>query len=321
MDKVKKLNLSTKNLLEDVSRWTKMFLFEKKTLGRAENTILQYTKVLEDFYEYAAEIQDMFNIEDLNKQHILGYLMYKEKSTENFSASSKQTHITILKAFFRYITENNDENKDLLKSIKTLKISTPKKEPEGLTKEELTKIFKSFEVKINKETKFTQTIIIRNRLLFKVLVLGGLRASEILSLKLSDFVKIEEDFIYKIKVVGKGNKERFIFIDSGMIEKELECLSELKYKYIAETNKKTQIDRKNLYNVINNILEANNINKKGVHLLRHTFARNLVSKNISISTIKTLMGHSNLETTMIYAKTNEENMINAAKTLIVKKES
>ena len=58
-----------------------------------------------------------------------------------------------------------------------------------------------------------------------------------------------------------------------------------------------------------------NINKKGIHILRHTFAKKLVTKNINLSTIKDLLGHEDIATTMIYAKTNEENKIIAVKRL------
>jgi site-specific recombinase XerD len=53
------------------------------------------------------------------------------------------------------------------------------------------------------------------------------------------------------------------------------------------------------------------IDKKGVHILRHTFAKTLVSKNINLSTIKDLLGHENIATTMIYAKSDESNKIGA----------
>lgn len=309
------MELSTNDLLADLNRWTKMYLYEKKTLSRAKNTLEQYTKVLDDFYEYAADIADMFNIQDLNKQHILGYLMYKDGSTKSFCENSKKTHVTIIKAFFKYITENNDEGKDLVKSLKSINISTPKREPDGLTAEELERILKSFRKNISLETTFTQTIILRNRLIFKILVFGGLRASELLSLELENFVLDTENKVYKVSVIGKGNKERFIYIPTETISTELEYLRKIGYTYVAQTSKGKKIDRKNLYTIVLNILKQNNIKKKGVHLLRHTFARNLVSNNISISTIKTLMGHSNLETTMIYAKTNEANMINAIQSL------
>jgi site-specific recombinase XerD len=62
-------------------------------------------------------------------------------------------------------------------------------------------------------------------------------------------------------------------------------------------------------------LKKANINKKGVHILRHTFAKTLVAKNVNLSTIKDLLGHENISTTMIYAKSNESNKIGAVRLL------
>jgi len=42
-----------------------------------------------------------------------------------------------------------------------------------------------------------------------------------------------------------------------------------------------------------------------------TFAKSLVAKNVNLSTIKDLLGHENISTTMIYAKSNESNKISA----------
>ena len=53
------------------------------------------------------------------------------------------------------------------------------------------------------------------------------------------------------------------------------------------------------------------IQKRGVHMLRHSFGKHLVQKNINLSTIKALMGHENIQTTMIYARSDEESMIRA----------
>ena len=66
-----------------------------------------------------------------------------------------------------------------------------------------------------------------------------------------------------------------------------------------------------LYLTINSFLKQRGIAKKGVHMLRHSFGKHMVSKNINLSTIKDLMGHENIQTTMIYARSDEESMIRA----------
>jgi len=46
-------------------------------------------------------------------------------------------------------------------------------------------------------------------------------------------------------------------------------------------------------------------------LTDHSFGKHMVSKNINLSTIKALMGHENIQTTLIYARSDEESMIRA----------
>jgi site-specific recombinase XerD len=68
-----------------------------------------------------------------------------------------------------------------------------------------------------------------------------------------------------------------------------------------------------LYIMIEKLFKRLGIMKRGVHLLRHTFGKKMVQKNINLSTIKELMGHENIQTTMIYARSDEESMIAAIK--------
>lgn len=69
--------------------------------------------------------------------------------------------------------------------------------------------------------------------------------------------------------------------------------------------------RGELYSLIENLFKKLGIKKRGVHLLRHTFGKKMVQKNINLSTIKELMGHENIQTTMIYARSDEGSMIRA----------
>ena len=118
---------------------------------------------------------------------------------------------------------------------------------------------------------------------------------------------------------GQRELNRIIVESNNMIRE-----TEVKYKgYLKQfaiscvifTNKFNLLDRVGLYRVVSNKMKKANINKKGIHILRHTFAKNLVAKNINLSTIKDLLGHEDIATTMIYAKTNEENKIMAVKRL------
>jgi site-specific recombinase XerD len=82
-------------------------------------------------------------------------------------------------------------------------------------------------------------------------------------------------------------------------------------KYIAVTQKGRVMHRAELYTMLDKLYSKLYIKKRGVHILRHTFGKRMVKKNVNLSTIKELMGHENIQTTMIYARSDERGMIRA----------
>lgn len=120
----------------------------------------------------------------------------------------------------------------------------------------------------------------------------------------------ENGCVFVILVKGKGGKERFTYITYGKIKNNLEFLkSKLpETQYLFTTTHGNQCNRSMLFIVVKHVLEKEKIfNKSGLHIFRHTFARNLVNKNINLSTIKELLGHSNISiTAQFYAKADEK---------------
>ena len=160
----------------------------------------------------------------------------------------------------------------------------------------------------------------RNSLLLKILLLSGVRVSELLGIQLSNITvleKEEHEAIYKIQIVGKGNKQRYVYITMQHIENELTYFktyihtNNLLTEHIAITKEGRALGRAEVYKMVESFLRAQGIIKRGVHMLRHSFGKHLVQKNVNLSTIKELMGHENIQTTMIYARSDEESMIRA----------
>ena len=88
-------------------------------------------------------------------------------------------------------------------------------------------------------------------------------------------------------------------------------------EYLLNSTHGNQCNRSSLLLLINNLLKKAGINKTGIHIFRHTFARNLVNKNVNLSTIKDLLGHTNITVTaQFYAKSNENAKKDALKLMI-----
>jgi integrase/recombinase XerD len=142
---------------------------------------------------------------------------------------------------------------------------------------------------------------IQNALMAKLLLFTGLRAFELRALKVSDF-EPDGDGSYRFKVLGKGNKEDWLYIRESLIKDELERLP---FKYVCETRLGKPMSHVWLWKMTARIFVEAGIDETGVHIFRHTFAKILVDNNVTLTTIKELLRHADIKTTQIYAKSDE----------------
>jgi len=306
-----------KDQLFILDKWIKNYLNEKKTLNLAKNTIMNYKRVLDSFYRFFAQKDEEDAIEsiyEIDRDFILEYL----NSKGDIAVNTKNLHITVIKSFLTYISENNDDNIDLTKKLKGLSAKNVNSESESLSESESAVLEKYL---LNERYK-KNFLNIRNRLLVKLLYYTGIRASELLAIKLEDISLLEKEGVYKINIFGKGSKYRYIYIPITLISYELDFIKEHfledeilhknnAHKYIAITQKGRVMHRAELYTMLDKLYSKLYIKKRGVHILRHTFGKRMVKKNVNLSTIKELMGHENIQTTMIYARSDERGMIEA----------
>lgn len=146
----------------------------------------------------------------------------------------------------------------------------------------------------------------RNKAILEVLYSCGLRVSELIELKISDLF-LEDKFI---KVIGKGNKERFVPIGSIAI-KQLKNYIEL--VRVHQTIKKgsediiflnkngSKLSRQMIFIFIKNLAAQCGIKKKiSPHTFRHSFATHMIDGGADLRAIQEMLGHSSITTTEIY---------------------
>ncbi|PHR52930.1 MAG: hypothetical protein COA44_15785 [Arcobacter sp.] len=288
-------------------KWQKEFINEKKVLNMSKSTIMNYSNVLNRFYDYYGNYEDRLKFYEIDRSFVLSFI----SSLGNIKENTKNLYITVIKSFFTYVSKYNQKGIDFKDRFLDLKAKVQKSDPEYLSNEEYDILVK-YLASVVKPKSFLQY---RNRLILKILLFTGIRASELLGIKMEDIVLMKEEDVYKIKILGKGNKIRFVYISTDAIENEFLFIKDYITNYIAETSKGRVMARSELYIMIEKLFKRLGIKKSGVHLLRHTFGKKMVQKNINLSTIKELMGHENIQTTMIYARSDENNMITAIRLL------
>jgi integrase/recombinase XerC len=153
---------------------------------------------------------------------------------------------------------------------------------------------------------------VRNKTIIELLYLTGMRRSELIGLKDSDF-----DFAKsEVRVTGKKNKQRIIpvlksFITTleDYINKRDENIAKKEGEWFFLTDKGNKLYDKFVYNKVKSYLSAvTTSDKKSPHVLRHTFATHMLNRGADLNSIKELLGHANLSATQVYTHNTFEKL-------------
>ncbi|MCX6074956.1 MAG: tyrosine-type recombinase/integrase [Campylobacterales bacterium] len=315
------MTLSTNDFIGDLERWYKAYNENMKALSYAINTIELYSRAIYGFIEYSHGYQDEMKLSEVKSLFIAGFLTYLEdearkgkKSLKNghyLSKSTKQTYLKAIKSFFTFISDNNDELHTFDRYFKNIKVADSSKSEERLiylSEEEIVRLHTALEREKSKKEGYNAY---RNALLIKLMLYAGLRISEALQVKLTDFKGGEAECMYSIDIYGKGGKDQFAYIAKEIINDEIEYMGDLKMgcdALIMVTQSGQPLDRTNAYTIVNRLYLKAGIAKKGLHLLRHTLAMRLTKRDVNPIVIKKILRHSNLNTTTLYAKATEESV-------------
>jgi len=284
--KLQKFDTLDKNL----EYWQKLYLEDKKAKNYSKHTLIGYKQVLKIFREFCEEDEEL-SFEDMNRyffNSFISFLKYK-----NLSDKSIEFYINVIKNFFNFISEESEI--DVIKYLKKVNIKVKQKEAKHYTKDEIYKIETYLKDLILNSKVYSK---VRNAVAILFLIYTGIRAGELLNIKKENIILDIDHF--KIKILGKGNKERIIYIKKELIEKEYQKLLNLGFgkfdiKYIS------------LFQYNERLCKKLNIQNKGLHSYRHSLAIKAVENDVNLETIKEWLGHSTIMiTSKYYAKANEK---------------
>lgn len=207
------------------------------------------------------------------------------------SASSRARKLSAIKSFYKYLTVRTKQLED--NPVADLEYPKLRKSlPKYLTLEQSAALLQAVSGPNEK----------RDYAILMLFLNCGIRRSELVNLNLTD---VYED---RIRVVGKGNKERFVYFGSAC-RKAIDA-------YLPERNKKVLSDNRALFGSRDNnrisVTAVHRLVKKALlqagldstqfsaHKLRHTAATMMLSGGVDVKTVQEVLGHENLNTTQIY---------------------
>jgi integrase/recombinase XerD len=318
------MHLNRGTIEEDYARWLKSYMRHLKYKDISKNTLSVYTRILYQLLEFIENQNFAKKLQDLDKDFFLDFIDYREENSRNgvFSKKTKQLYISVLKSYFVYISDNNDEFYTFENEFKiSIKTANKGKKVKYLTDEEVDIIIEYLDFsKMNRGSYYDFIYAFG----IKLMLYAGLRISEVLSLKLYD-ISISDLLdnngnrdIYEIHLEStKSGEEQTALVKIEDIQEELEYFQNYYEEYEENAyifkayQKDTLIHRSNFYISANNIMKKSGLNKKGLHIYRHTCAMQLYRKSKDILVTKEKLRHSDIKTTMIYAHAEKSDVANA----------
>ena len=212
-------------------------------------------------------------------------------SEHGIAASSRARKLSAIKSFFKYLTVRTK----LLPENPVAELEYPKLRkslPKYLTLEQSAALLQAVSGPNEK----------RDYAILMLFLNCGIRRSELVGLNITD---VYED---RIRVVGKGNKERFVYfgtpcrkaIDAYMVERNKKILTDNRALFGSRNGNRISTDAVHAL-VKKALLQAGlDTTQFSAHKLRHTAATMMLSGGVDVKTVQEVLGHENLNTTQIY---------------------
>ncbi len=262
-------------------------------------TIKEYTRELNKFYDFLES--ESMELEELQLVDIEDYVFSKDvnERTKNRTLSS-------IKSFYNYLHSRGIVANNPAKGVKSIKLR--RKNPVFLQEDEYQLLMQTI------SEQASGFVGLRDKTIVSLLLGTGMRVSEITSMQMGCEQK-DRTGRYSLEVMRKGQEMDYVYINhkiSILFEAYLCERRTLQSDsdFIFLTYRQKPLDRTAVYRMVKKYLEMSGLDKKkmGPHVLRHTFATALMSKDVSLYKIKELMNHKSLSTTQNYLHVMEEDL-------------
>lgn len=207
------------------------------------------------------------------------------------SPAARARKLSALKSFYKYLTVRTKQlSENPVADLEYPKLR--KSLPKYLTMDQSEALLKSVSG-VNKA---------RDYAILMIFLSCGIRRSELVGLNISD---VYED---RLRVVGKGNKERFVYfstscrkaIDAYLVERNKKVLSDNRALFASRNGNRISVTA--VHRLVEKALLKAGLDASqfSAHKLRHTAATMMLSGGVDVKTVQEVLGHENLNTTQIY---------------------
>lgn len=313
--------------------------YEQIVKGRSELTVKNYFNDLRTFFKFykmkngRADPENFSNIDisDITEDDIKSvdlqtaqeFLVFM-KTEKNNEQKARYRKGVSLRQFYKFLTNNKGMFK--VSPMANLELPTPKPAlPKYLTLEQALEMLTHIDTPDRK----------RDYCIIVFFLNCGMRLSELVGINIKD-IRVTHDAngndVYTLKVLGKGSKERIIYLNNACVNAYMEYVAPeeidrdarkasgmrdctVKTDALFLSKRGTRISNRRVQQIVEECLKSCGLDNMGlsVHKLRHTAATLMYQNGVDVRVLKDVLGHENLNTTQIYTHVSNSQLENAMK--------
>ncbi|HCI58533.1 MAG TPA: integrase [Bacteroidetes bacterium] len=286
------------------AKFLRFLQYEKRF---SQHTLTAYGTDLKQFFDFMGQTYQAQKPEEITHFFIRSWIVsLLDRKIDSRTVNRK---ISSLKTYFKFLMREKTISQNPM--LKIVSPKTAKKLPVIVDRQKMDQLLDGVAFKEGFEG-------IRDKLIINMFYQTGMRLAELIGLK----DKNVDLYNLTLKVLGKRNKERIIPITPEMKEAIVVYLNErnkvidekIKSEYFFIKNDGNKLYPKFVYKVVNVMLSQVTTNKKrSPHVLRHTFATEMLNSGAQINAIKEILGHSSLAATQVYTHNTIDKLKNIYK--------
>ncbi len=275
--------------------------FEKRLSQKTKDAYVEEASVLLSWCNEEKKDVSSLLFSDLD-----AFLVFR-KENGNLTERTISKILSALRSFFNFLIKEG-----IRKDNPVLSVDRPKTRlylPRTLSKQEVEEILDEFR-------DDGDVLMMRDYTIFELIYSSGMRISELISLDVDSFSR-EESFI---RVVGKRNKERVVFIGEiasravinyiDFVRPLLLDKKNVKEKALFLNRRGERLTRQAVHKRFHEKVEKLGLDAT-VHTLRHSFATHMIENGADIRSIQEMLGHSDVKTTQIYTHLDTKELLDS----------
>ena len=300
--------------LSELQRYKQEFLeYLEIERGRSLKTVENYDRYLNRFFTFAKVKKP----QDISESNIREFRLWlnrqpgtKDSSGQQASTMKKRTqnyYLIALRSFLKYLAKRGVES---LAPEKIELAKTPDRELDLISSDELLRLLEAPDIKTVKG--------LRDRAFLELFFSTGLRVSELCSLNRD--LDISKD---EFSIRGKGDKVRIVFISDSArkaLKTYLDKRDDMDDALFAQVPSKAgknvlkkrsslRLTPRSIERLVKHYAIKAGISKKVTpHVIRHSFATDLLSNGADLRSVQALLGHANITTTQVYTHVTDKHL-------------